>query len=59
MIFRSHLLSMIVYAFLVSVVLSLIRRDDPKSRLKYGLSLFLIMVVSALAFGWFMYLFAR
>jgi hypothetical protein len=59
MIFRSHLLSMIVYAFFVSVVLSLIRRDDPKSRLKYGLSLFLIMVVGALAFGWFMYLFAR
>jgi hypothetical protein len=59
MIFRSHILSMIVYAFFVSVVLSLIRRDDPKSRLKYGLSLFLIMVVGALAFGWFMYLFAR
>lgn len=59
MIFRSHLLSMIVYAFFVSVVLSLIRRDDPKSQLKYGLALFLIMVVGALAFGWFMYLFAR
>ena len=59
MIFRSHLLSMIAYAFFVSVVLSLIRRDDPKSRLKYGLSLSLIMVVGALAFGWFMYLFAR
>jgi len=59
MIFRSHLLSMIVYAFFVSVVLSLIRRDDPRSRLKYGLSLFLIMVVGALAFGWVMFLFAR
>ena len=59
MIFRSHLLSMIVYAFFVSVVLSLIRRDDRKSRLKYGLSLFLIMVAGALAFGWLMYLFAR
>ena len=59
MIFQSHLLSMTVYAFFVSVVLSLIRRDDPKSRLKYGLSLFLIMVVGALAFGWFMFLFAR
>jgi hypothetical protein len=59
MIFQSHLLSMTIYAFFVSVVLSLIRREDPKSRLKYGLSLFLIMVVGALAFGWFMYLFAR
>ena len=59
MIFRSHLLSMIVYAFFVSVVLALVRRDDRKSRVKYGLSLFLIMVAGALAFGWLMYLFAR
>jgi len=59
MIFRSHLLSMIVYAFFVSMVLSLIRRDGLKSQLKYGLSLFLIMVVGALAFGWLMFLFAR
>jgi uncharacterized membrane protein len=59
MIFRSHLLSMIVYAFFVSVVLSLIRREDRKGRLKYGFSLFLIMVAGALAFGWLMYFFAR
>ncbi|HUU37765.1 MAG TPA: hypothetical protein VMW46_06120 [Candidatus Desulfaltia sp.] len=59
MILQSHLLSMIVYALFVSVVLALLRRDDRKSRIKYGLSLFLIMVAGALAFGWFMYLFAR
>lgn len=59
MIFRSHLLSMILYAFFVAVVLSLIRRDNTKSRLRYGLSLFLIMVAGALAFGWLMYFFAR
>jgi uncharacterized membrane protein len=57
MIFQSHLLSMIVYAFFVCVVLALIRRSDKKARLKYGLSLFLIMVGGALIFGWFMYLF--
>jgi hypothetical protein len=59
MIFRSHLVSMVIYAALVSVVLALIRRDDTKGRVRYGLSLFLIMVVGAIAFGWFMYLFAR
>jgi hypothetical protein len=59
MIFRSHLVSMVIYAALVSVVLALIRRDDSKGRVRYGLSLFLIMVVGAIAFGWFMYLFAR
>jgi hypothetical protein len=59
MIFRSHLLSMIIYAFFVSVVLALLRREDRKSQVKYGLFLFLVMVGGALLFGWFMYLFAR
>ncbi|HRD02083.1 MAG TPA: hypothetical protein PLP57_05490 [Candidatus Saccharicenans sp.] len=59
MILESHLYTMIVYAFLVSIVLALIRKPDFKSRLKYGLILFLIMTVASLAFGWFMYLFAR
>jgi hypothetical protein len=59
MIFRSHLVSMIIYAALVSLVLALIRKEDLKGRVRYGLTLFLIMVVGAIAFGWFMYLFAR
>ncbi|MBN2199623.1 MAG: hypothetical protein JW747_07215 [Candidatus Aminicenantes bacterium] len=59
MIFQSHFLSMALYALLASVVLALIRRTDTKSRVRYGLILFLIMVVGAVAFGWFMYLFAR
>lgn len=57
--FESHLLSMIVYALLVSIVLGLLRRNDLKSRLRYIISLFLIMVGGALLFGWFMFLFAR
>ena len=57
MIWKSHLLSMIVYAIFVCIVLALLRRDDKKSQVKYGLFLFLIMVVGGLLFGWFMYLF--
>jgi hypothetical protein len=57
MIFKSHLLSMILYAALVSVVLTLLRRSEKKPRLKYGLFLFLIMVLGAFLFGWLMYLF--
>ncbi len=57
--FESHLLSMAVYALLVSIVLGLLRRHDLKSRLRYMISLFLIMVGGALLFGWFMFLFAR
>ncbi len=59
MIFQSHLFSMTLYAFLISVVLALIRRNEPRSQFRYGFSLFLLMVAGGLAFGWFMFLFAR
>lgn len=59
MILRSHLLSMIIYSLLVSLVLALIRRRTRKEQVRYFLSLFLIMVVGALIFGWFMFLFAH
>jgi len=57
MIFKSHLFSMILYALLVSIVLTLLRREERKARIKYGVFLFLIMVGGALLFGWLMYLF--
>ena len=57
MILKSHILSMVLYALLVCVVLALIRRDERKAQIKYGLSLFVIMVIGAIIFGWFMYLF--
>ena len=57
MMLKSHILSMILYALLVCIVLALIRRDERKAQIKYGLSLFIIMVLGALIFGWFMYLF--
>jgi len=49
---------MILYSVFVCVVLALIRRENKKDQIKYGLFLFLIMVVGALVFGWIMYLFA-
>ncbi len=57
MILESHLFSMVIYAFFVSLVMSLLRREGRKARIRYGLILFLTMVAGALAFGWFMYLF--
>ena len=59
MIFESHLLSMVVYAFLVALVLALIRRTDLKGRIRYGLLLFAVMTAGALAFGWLMFLFIK
>lgn len=57
MILKSHLFSMILYAALVCIVLALIRRNERKSQIKYAVYLFLLMVLGALFFGWFMYLF--
>jgi prepilin signal peptidase PulO-like enzyme (type II secretory pathway) len=57
MIFKSHLLSMILYAFFVSIVLALIRKNEKREQIKYWITLFLSMVVGALLFGWIMYLF--
>jgi hypothetical protein len=59
MILRSHLLSMIIYAAFTAIVLSLVRRETPQARLKYGLFLFGVMLIGALLFGWFMFLFIR
>ena len=57
MILKSHLISMVIYSIFVSIVLALIRRQEIKQQIKYGLFLFLVMVVGAILFGWFMYLF--
>jgi apolipoprotein N-acyltransferase len=57
MILKSHLLSMIIYAFFVCIVLAIIRRHERKAQIRYFISLFLIMIGGALLFGWFMYLF--
>ena len=57
MILKSHILSMVVYAFLVCVVLAIIRREKRGAQIKYALSLFSFMVLGALLFGWLMYIF--
>ncbi len=58
MIMKSHLFSMVLYALFVCIVLALSRRDNRKSQIRYAVSLFAIMVMGALLFGWFMYLFS-
>jgi hypothetical protein len=55
--FTSIFVSMVLYSAFVSSVMALIRRHDKKAQIRYGLSLFLIMVVGSIVFGWFMYLF--
>ena len=48
---------MALYSLFVSTILALIRRSGLRAQIRYGLTLFTIMVFGSLLFGWFMYLF--
>lgn len=56
MIFKSHLFSMIFFALIVSIVFSFIKEETSKRRIRYGIILFISLVVGAILFGWFMYI---
>jgi hypothetical protein len=55
-IFKSHLISMLVFALIVSVVLAFIRHDDGRAVFRYGLKVFLYMAGGVVAFSWLMHL---
>ncbi len=51
---RSHLLTLLLFAALTSTVFAALLRDDPKSRLRFGLKIFGAFVASAILVGWLM-----
>lgn len=51
----SHVVALVVFSSLVSVVFALLLRDDVKSRVRFGLLTFGAFVGSALVAGWLMY----
>ena len=51
---QSHLLSLILFAALVSLVFSMLMREDPRGRLRFGLMSFAAFVASAIVAGWLM-----
>ena len=51
----SHLLALIVFSTLVSVVFALLLREDGKARLRFALMTFGAFVLSAVVVGWLMY----
>ena len=52
---HSHMLLLVVFAFLVAVVFALIAKDDPREQLRFGGWLFAGFVGAALVLGWLMY----
>ncbi len=51
---RSHFASLILFAALVSLVFSVLMREDPRARLRFGLTSFAAFVASAIVVGWLM-----
>jgi ABC-type uncharacterized transport system permease subunit len=46
---------MIFFALIVSIVFALIKEGGTRAQIKYGISLFLSLVLGAILFGWVMY----
>ncbi|HEX7139820.1 MAG TPA: hypothetical protein VF219_18350 [Vicinamibacterales bacterium] len=52
---QSHFVLMAVFAFFVSLVFSLIAKDDAREQLRFGGLMFAGFLVSAIVLGWLMY----
>ncbi len=50
----SHLITLVVFAALVSVVFATLLRDKPRDRIRFGLIAFAAFVLTTLAAGWLM-----
>jgi hypothetical protein len=55
----SHFVSLLLFSALVAVVFSFLQRDDPQSRLRFGLKVFFAFVLSTFVLGWLMAQLAR
>ena len=50
----SHFVSLILLASLVSLVFAMLMREDPRARLRFGLTSLAAFVASAIVVGWLM-----
>lgn len=55
MIFKSHMISMLLLALFVAIVLAFIRHSDLRHVWRYALKVFLYMAGGVVAFSWLMY----
>jgi len=51
----SHLLLLVLFAFFVSLVFSVLLRDEPRAQLRTGAMMFGGFLAVALVLGWLMY----
>ena len=51
----SHFLLLVLFSFFVSLVFSVLLRDDPRQQIRTGGMMFGGFIVTALVLGWLMY----
>ena len=52
---HSHLLILVLFALLVSIVFAVLMRDELRAQIQFGAVLFGSFVVGAIVLGWLMY----
>jgi uncharacterized membrane protein len=52
---HSHFILMLSFAFICSVVISLVTKNEPREQFRYFIKFFLSLVLIALAIAWIMY----
>jgi multisubunit Na+/H+ antiporter MnhE subunit len=55
-IFKSHILSMLIFAAIVSILLAFIKHNEYRRIWRYALKLFLYMFGGVIVSSWIMYL---
>lgn len=51
----SHLLLLVLFAFLVSLVFAVLLRDEPRAQFRTGAMMFGGFIAAAVVLGWLMY----
>jgi hypothetical protein len=51
----SHILLLLLFAFFVSLVFSVLLRDEPRAQLRTGTMMFGGFIAAAFVLGWLMY----
>jgi hypothetical protein len=55
MIFKSHLIAMVIFSVIVSTLLAFIKHDEKKDILKYGVKIFIYMTCGVIVVSWIMF----
>ncbi len=55
-IFRSHFYTLLIYALIVAPVIAMVRYQDRRLIVRYGIKLFLFMVGGVIVASWVMHL---